>query len=83
MRGGSALESRAKSTFVIMVSGEVGMTVTQSEAPGESSVLAASSHLLQPSAMPSLINWVRLALTSLVRFLCFSFFKASSGVFLW
>jgi hypothetical protein len=54
--------------FDIVVSGDVGMAVTQPDAPGEPSALAASSHLLQPSDIPSLIISVRLALTSLARF---------------
>ena len=66
-----------------MVSGVVEMTVTQPEAPGDSSVLAASSHLLESSVMASLRRWVRLVLTILVRVVWFPFFEASSGVFVW
>ena len=77
-----ARRQSAKSIFVIMVSGVVGMTVTQPEAPGDSSVLAASSHLLQSSVMASLRRWVRFIFTILVRFSEFSLFEPSSSVFI-
>jgi len=42
------MKHSAKSTFDIVVSGVVGVTVAQSEAPGDSS---SPSHLLQSSVM--------------------------------